>query len=116
MNENFHLLIDNAKQCLGCVHEGLIVTSANGTILETSPAAERILEAPSTSLKGKQVREICPVQDVYDDLVRQTDSSGRTLNKSILVLAGDRSEEHTSELQSRLHLVCRLLLEKKKKK
>src|SRR2546422_8207241 len=38
------------------------------------------------------------------------------------VLAGDdrehitarRSEEHTSELQSRLHLVCRLLLEKKK--
>src|SRR2546422_2610111 len=30
--------------------------------------------------------------------------------------ARDRSEEHTSELQSRLHLVCRLLLEKKKKK
>src|SRR2546422_7183853 len=28
--------------------------------------------------------------------------------------AGPRSEEHTSELQSRLHLVCRLLLEKKK--
>src|SRR2546422_3620620 len=28
---------------------------------------------------------------------------------------GQRSEEHTSELQSRLHLVCRLLLEKKKK-
>src|SRR2546422_6175705 len=32
-----------------------------------------------------------------------------------LIHAG-RSEEHTSELQSRLHLVCRLLLEKKKKK
>src|SRR2546422_8475370 len=30
--------------------------------------------------------------------------------------AAQRSEEHTSELQSRLHLVCRLLLEKKKKK
>src|SRR2546422_7543298 len=28
----------------------------------------------------------------------------------------ERSEEHTSELQSRLHLVCRLLLEKKKTK
>src|SRR5687768_17804390 len=28
-------------------------------------------------------------------------------------LGGPRSEEHTSELQSRLHLVCRLLLEKK---
>src|SRR2546429_3341981 len=31
------------------------------------------------------------------------------------VAARHRSEEHTSELQSRLHLVCRLLLEKKKK-
>src|SRR2546422_1593010 len=30
-------------------------------------------------------------------------------------LGNPRSEEHTSELQSRLHLVCRLLLEKKKK-
>src|SRR5689334_24312832 len=30
--------------------------------------------------------------------------------------AGQRSEEHTSELQSQFHLVCRLLLEKKKKK
>src|SRR2546429_3255904 len=29
-------------------------------------------------------------------------------------MGGNRSEEHTSELQSRLHLVCRLLLEKKK--
>src|SRR2546422_5926872 len=37
----------------------------------------------------------------------------RTLAK--LAGAGDRSEEHTSELQSRLHIVCRLLPEKKKK-
>src|SRR3989449_6963083 len=32
-----------------------------------------------------------------------------------LIRRAKRSEEHTSELQSRLHLVCRLLLEKKKK-
>src|SRR2546422_10599571 len=32
------------------------------------------------------------------------------------IQVASRSEEHTSELQSRLHLVCRLLLEKKKKK
>src|SRR2546422_2807293 len=37
-----------------------------------------------------------------------------SLSPEIAALAG-RSEEHTSELQSRLHLVCRLLLEKKKK-
>src|SRR3989449_7797043 len=38
--------------------------------------------------------------------------------ENILLSGGEavRSEEHTSELQSRLHLVCRLLLEKKKKK
>src|SRR2546429_2932696 len=34
---------------------------------------------------------------------------------AILTIEPNRSEEHTSELQSRLHLVCRLLLEKKKK-
>src|SRR2546422_6097133 len=33
----------------------------------------------------------------------------------LINLCSPRSEEHTSELQSRLHLVCRLLLEKKKK-
>src|SRR2546429_4167423 len=34
--------------------------------------------------------------------------------KAMDLLLQERSEEHTSELQSRLHLVCRLLLEKKK--
>ena len=38
---------------------GSIVTSTDGTIVETSPAAERILEAPSLSLKGRQVRDLC---------------------------------------------------------
>src|SRR3712207_7139052 len=33
----------------------------------------------------------------------------------VLILGDSRSEEHTSELQSRQYLVCRLLLEKKKK-
>src|SRR2546422_11775500 len=50
-------------------------------------------------------------------------SGPEDLQVRILLLVRDRlqdvlgrSEEHTSELQSRLHLVCRLLLEKKKKK
>src|SRR5687768_18146792 len=42
------------------------------------------------------------------ELVRGTRVSCRRADSA-------RSEEHTSELQSRLHLVCRLLLEKKKK-
>src|SRR2546422_7893805 len=39
-----------------------------------------------------------------------------TYFRAVVAASGLRSEEHTSELQSRLHLVCRLLLEKKKKK
>src|SRR2546422_6430678 len=42
-------------------------------------------------------------------IVRHPTQEGGTVRRS------GRSEEHTSELQSRLHLVCRLLLEKKKK-
>src|SRR5690554_6954420 len=38
-----------------------------------------------------------------------------TWKKTSSWMDSDRSEEHTSELQSRPHLVCRLLLEKKKK-
>src|SRR2546422_8432848 len=38
---------------------------------------------------------------------------GAAMVLTLLVSLGLRSEEHTSELQSRLHLVCRLLLEKK---
>src|SRR2546422_1808682 len=43
-------------------------------------------------------------------------SASSTACKEAIVGGASRSEEHTSELQSRLHLVCRLLLEKKKKK
>src|SRR5436853_4936923 len=41
---------------------------------------------------------------------------GRFVDPHTIQVEGDRSEEHTSELQSLRHLVCRLLLEKKKKR
>src|SRR2546422_5308506 len=60
-----------------------------------------------------------------NDPVNNSDVMARTISITVvfgpelanLQQAGGtyRSEEHTSELQSRLHLVCRLLLEKKKK-
>src|SRR5689334_24838949 len=46
------------------------------------------------------------------DCFRQADAGGREVAVENLKT---RSEEHTSELQSQFHLVCRLLLEKKKK-
>src|SRR5687768_18316119 len=58
----------------------------------------------------------CRAVPVYD---RYEDGNRSHLNRLDVNIAGsgpERSEEHTSELQSRLHLVCRLLLEKKKKK
>src|SRR3712207_8505882 len=45
---------------------------------------------------------------------RRQGSAGRAVRRALAVLVA-RSEEHTSELQSRQYLVCRLLLEKKKK-
>ena len=92
MDDNIEQQIQEAKQCMGCVHEGLITTSADGTILDTSPAAEKILEAPSMSLKGRQIRELCPVCGAYEELVRQTNAAGRTVNKSVIVLAGGSSK------------------------
>jgi signal transduction histidine kinase len=83
-----HEMIE-AKQHMGCLHEGSIVTSADGTILEASPAAERILETPALRLKGRQVRELCQMVDAYNELSRQAESGGRILNKSLIVLAGD---------------------------
>ena len=43
-------------------------------------------------------------------------AGGATVRRALVSAAVKRSEEHTSELQSRGHLVCRLLLEKKKEK
>src|SRR2546422_11675047 len=56
---------------------------------------------------GRQRRRRAFVHDLA--LVHDVDAVGHAERQR-------RSEEHTSELQSRLHLVCRLLLEKKKKK
>src|SRR3989454_11313367 len=55
---------------------------------------------------------------LLDSLARPTPTTVVGPSGQILAAAarGDRSEEHTSELQSPCNLVCRLLLEKKKKK
>src|SRR5687768_17845083 len=51
--------------------------------------------------------------DLREPLVETTVQATRAPS-GLWLAFGARSEEHTSELQSRLHLVCRLLLEKKK--
>src|SRR5436305_11040021 len=52
---------------------------------------------------------------VYEEVAKKLDRRYRPNGIRVFYCDQVRSEEHTSELQSRPHLVCRLLLEKKKK-
>src|SRR2546429_4704049 len=60
-------------------------------------------------------RQIYPVsRQVLRDIATQYHNWAKNRSQKWgVAIQEDRSEEHTSELQSRLHLVCRLLLEKK---
>src|SRR5687768_18363166 len=57
----------------------------------------------------------CPTRPLRVRDLPYRDTEAQADRAPLHVSGGARSEEHTSELQSRLHLVCRLLLEKKKK-
>src|SRR5256884_8929341 len=109
-----------------------------GALLVAGIIAGGIPAAGQSNQSGEQIVLPEPLQparpsssgdQIFADLVRHNEirnaglreySAVRTYAVSDLngkVRAKEtRSEEHTSELQSRLHLVCRLLLEKKKKK
>src|SRR2546422_6724107 len=54
-------------------------------------------------------------QEIAERVMRESGKPRVEALFADVLVSLDRSEEHTSELQSRLHLVCRLLLEKKKK-
>src|SRR5690554_7501472 len=55
-----------------------------------------------------------PLQEDFIELDGMVIPVERKTHRTPIVIIPPRSEEHTSELQSRPHLVCRLLLEKKK--
>src|SRR2546429_5550670 len=59
--------------------------------------------------------QIAQMQLTLEDLEATLAETPEALRPAPKEAAVKRSEEHTSELQSRLHLVCRLLLEKKKR-
>src|SRR2546426_3301645 len=73
---------------------------------------------PYTTLFRSTLPPICR-QRLHEGLVGDLGRIQPQLGHAVpcdVHLGGDRSEEHTSELQSPCNLVCRLLLEKKKKK
>src|SRR5687768_18233617 len=71
---------------------------------------------PYTTLFRSAISPRPSVKVLDFGLSRFMDSSDTQLTRTGVIMGTPRSEEHTSELQSRLHLVCRLLLEKKKKR
>src|SRR2546422_1827897 len=70
------------------------LASSNRCVRRSRPRSQRL---SASSHPGERAARLCTAS-------QKTENRGGTT----------RSEEHTSELQSRLHLVCRLLLEKKK--
>src|SRR2546422_7333297 len=67
---------------------------------------------PYTTLFRSLANAVKPVRVPGEAMTVQVLREGKEPGQGVAY----RSEEHTSELQSRLHLVCRLLLEKKKKR
>jgi signal transduction histidine kinase len=78
----------DAKQCLGCGHEGAVVTALDGSILETSPAAEHILETPSLDLKSRNIHELCVSGEAYADILRQAAQETRAVNRAVVMATG----------------------------
>src|SRR5690554_7311269 len=98
------------------VHPGPLVLGAAPLKSQTSTAdrdrtvSRRSKPSSRTTLNGEQPYPWDRLQP-QDVMSRHRGAKHR---RRYELLGGIRSEEHTSELQSRPHLVCRLLLEKKK--
>src|SRR2546422_7957672 len=89
------------------------------TTLSRSISADRMVEEVKSDFVAAVSHELrTPLTSIYgfaETLLRQDVPFGdedRRIFLSYIASESERSEEHTSELQSRLHLVCRLLLEK----
>src|SRR5438309_9986213 len=74
-------------------------------------------DTPTTEIYTLSLHDALPISGPprRREAARRPRPARRTRGRSSPT-GGARSEEHTSELQSQFHLVCRLLLEKKKKK
>src|SRR5690625_5973285 len=77
-----------------------------------NPNRKKIQDMPEFSIRKKDMLEATKLWERFAPYFKV--AFPETASKSGILRS--RSEEHTSELQSRGHLVCRLLLEKKKKK
>src|SRR2546427_6548596 len=114
-------LVADIKAVLEAVPDYLLITAQDGEILYSSSNASltyqqvvqlrRLMTPPLSGRTGGTVR-LEPDGPELRYLAPIVSGAGPRFGS--LLVAADRSEEHTSELQSQSNLVCRLLLEKKK--
>src|SRR3712207_4195563 len=114
------LLLDENGEALGEGSASYPVRSPRSGWAESSPEDwwNAVVEAKRAAVgqRGAEVTAIGLSGQMHGVVL--TDDRGRPPRPAILwadTRSGERSEEHTSELQSRQYLVCRLLLEKKNK-
>src|SRR5690554_7570658 len=102
----------------------ILIASTLSLVACNAPTVEELVEKPELLTHTLDEREELHIQDKNTETEKCNnamkaartliDKAGKTFNKAKVNSQSflDRSEEHTSELQSRPHLVCRLLLEK----
>src|SRR5690348_15531296 len=107
--------VGDVRYQLEAISDILAKTNQAVTTLETYRTR---FEQVSTRLTALEFQGAVMLDDVLVALQRaeMTSRMRDEIERNIAELGVERSEEHTSELQSPVHLVCRLLLEKKKKK
>src|SRR5690625_6658629 len=100
----------SGREIHGGVHDGLVFDG--GQSAQAGLSATTVVGAfdPGDD-RDAELFSSPPALAVQDVLLQQREEG---LHRGVISAGTDRSEEHTSELQSRGHLVCRLLLEKKK--
>src|SRR5687768_12594296 len=98
--------------------DGVAIVGPDGRLIFWNAAAGAITGWSSQAVAERNIAKLLQVPQALIEIrdgkwveIRQSalEADGRSF---VVVIFTDRSEEHTSELQSRLHLVCRLLLEK----
>src|SRR5699024_12399979 len=89
-------------------------TEPASTALYTLSLHDALPILPSRTAATTQARTVCCTVGNAASPKKPTSRRARRFSGLIATLQSARSEEHTSELQSRFDLVCRLLLEKKK--
>lgn len=78
----------SARQCLGCAHEGVVLTTPDGTIVDASPSGQLILELSPVDAPGRNMGEFAVAAAIYDEMRRAASNEERVLSRPLLMKTG----------------------------